>query len=525
MSPSQFSRTRRHAAGESATSPAVATRISVAACWKGPPSPEPPAAAAVAASHASRGGAPGTGASVATTTSRSALSITRRVTGHPGFAARVSPCGFFVSASLAAGNRLSGVDPAEPEPPAPAPAGSASSGSAPPEPPVPPSRVSQGALASASRRTSSSAAPQDVPTRMVATRPKPTAALTAMVTGSGDVSSRVSSSASYRSASSSLPSSGPSVGSGSRSGAEPFPEDLYLTKEMPTLSKPFAPPESAVPEPSSEESRPARAPTERRAPDANDVERSWSAARSTARASGPPSDPTSYPHSARQKRASAPVCFPAPPGAVDAPTAPSSTLRPPSPDARRRRAASGPPEAEMSMSEYRGRCTGTHFSFGPRVRSDSTRLGSWPEPRLSRTSARLALPPPSSKLARASSSGPPRRGRAAFPPAPLGFRFAGFFDRGPLSEYGLATNSLSRLPAPRVPVPRPFSEFCRDAAFPPLSVLEKECCRIASCIFISLARRLARRNMSRSEDIVAGFTMTSFMPAATHWSRSSGCCT
>ena len=131
VSPSQFSRTRRHAAGESATSPAVATRISVAACWKGPPSPEPPAAAAVAASHASRGGAPGTGASVATTTSRSALSITRRVTGHPGFAARVSPCGFFVSASLAAGNRLSGVDPAEPEPPAPAPAGSASSGSAP----------------------------------------------------------------------------------------------------------------------------------------------------------------------------------------------------------------------------------------------------------------------------------------------------------------------------------------------------------------------------------------------------------
>ena len=96
------------------------------------------------------------------------------------------------------------------------------------------------------------------------------------------------------------------------------------------------------------------------------------------------------------------------------------------------------------------------------------------------------------------------------------FRFAGFFDRGALSEYGLATTSLSRLEAARVPELRPPSEFCRDAAFPRLSALEKECCRIASRIIISRARRLARRNMSRSDDIVAGFTMTSFMPAATH---------
>ena len=126
---------------------------------------------------------------------------------------------------------------------------------------------------------------------------------------------------------------------------------------------------------------------------------------------------------------------------------------------------------------------------------------------LSRASAKCKVPAPS--WASASSYAAP---------APAGFRFAGFFlSRVPLSEYGLATTSVSRLlPAPRDPGPRPASDFCRDTAFPPLSTLVKECCRSASCFFISRARRLARRNMSRSEDIVAGFTMTSFMPAATH---------
>mmetsp|Transcript_6260 Transcript_6260/g.25348 ORF Transcript_6260/g.25348 Transcript_6260/m.25348 type:complete len:202 (-) Transcript_6260:2481-3086(-) len=200
----------------------------------------------------------------------------------------------------------------------------------------------------------------------------------------------------------------------------------------------------------------------------------------------------------------APVCFPALLDDDDAPTAASSRAR--EAFAKRRRRACGPTEEEMSMSEYRGRCTGTHLSFAPRVRSVSTRLATWPEPMLSRASARFRVPAPS----RASAS-------LFAAPAPPGFRFAGFFERAPLSEYGLTTTSVSRLEAPRDPGPRPASELCRDTPFPlPEFSLEKVCCRSASCIFISRARRLARRNMSRSEDIVAGFTMTSFIPAATH---------
>ena len=338
VSPSQFARTRPHAAGESETSPAVATRISVASCWKGPPSPGPPAAAADAASHASRGGTPGRGASAATTTSRSALSIARR-TGHDHLARLVSDSGF----EDAAGTRFSGVDAAESL--APPGGGSARSGGD-PTATVAPSRRSQGAsrLASASSRALSSAAAQDVPTRMVATRPKPTAALTAMVTGSGDVASSAASSASYRSWSSSLPVSSGSTSGGSASPGEPgarAPEDLYRANETPAFSNPeaFAPAvASAVPEPSSEYRRGTREAAERRAPDANDIERSWSAARSPSRASE--DDPSSNPHSARQKRAIGPVCFPASPGEEDAPTAPSSTPRalPPTAYARRRRA-------------------------------------------------------------------------------------------------------------------------------------------------------------------------------------------
>ena len=255
------------------------------------------------------------------------------------------------------------------------------------------------------------------------------------------------------------------------------------------MSKPFAPPESAVPEPSSGREPSARAPPE----EARARERTTSSARGAPRVP-PRARPdrrqtrrrtrTARARSGRARRfASQPrrARWTRPPRRRR-----RSALR--APDARRRRAASGPPEAEMSMSEYRGRCTGTHFS-APRVRSDSTRLGSWPEPRLSRTSAGLAR-----RRRRPSSRArvfvrPAEARTRRVPAGAVGFPLRWFLR--PRSAQRVRVGHQLLVPpsgAARPPVPRPFSEFCRDAAFPPLSVLEKECCRIASCIFISLAR-------------------------------------
>ena len=215
VSPSQFSLTRRHAAGDSVTSPAVAIRINVAVCWKGPPSDGPRDAAAAVATAADVRELDGNTASHATTTSRSAESIARLTTESFSF------------------DDFSGF----------------------------------------SFLSLSSTPTQLVPIRISDTRPNPTAAVTEMATGIGfstfSSKSFISKSSSERS--SPLDSSpsivsktpdccgdafGPLIFSVLPDRANPPLVDLYLANVAPALANPEADARSTDPDPSSTLRRP-----------------------------------------------------------------------------------------------------------------------------------------------------------------------------------------------------------------------------------------------------------------------------
>ena len=325
-------------------------------------------------------------------------------------------------------------------------------------------------------------AAHDCPALVMHTRPNPTVAVAVIVTGSATVAS----SSSLTSLSSSFPSKVSNgveselprraEGAGASAAAADLDDALYRARDKP-------PPLLRL----------RSSPSSRSPP-------SVSSARAASETLDGSRSPKSPMHIARKKRASAPPMNPRRDASVLAPTAPSSVVSSAALRVFCPRFAAPALEA-MSMSENLGKSP-------------------W------MTLARCAPVPPaaSSSESGASPSGSRANPRECDRPPRLSVRFGrGFFPPlVPMTLYGFTTTSSGDAklfllePFPAEPAGAP------SASDPKLDL--RSSAPPSLLWFLSSRRyRAARRNIPCRLSIVAGFAITSFMPAATHWPWSSGC--